>query len=113
MTTSTSRSARGSGGQLDSYHSQADGSPNLRHVCRDTGVERVLVSEGLRLFRGAGSEAARPVSGRGVRWTFFVRAGVYQRNIEDNVIGQLRRMGPGRLRLGGYQGRPWDWLQRK
>ena len=97
--------------QLDSYHSQADGSPNLRHVRRDTSVERVLVSEDYVYFGGQGPKL--PVPFRSGGEMDLLRAGQgYKRVREDNVIdsfeGWVRSLG-----VAGYEGRPWDWLQRK
>lgn len=40
--------------QLDSYHSNSDGSPNADHVARDTGVNRVLISTDYVYFGGHG-----------------------------------------------------------
>lgn len=42
--------------QLDSYHSQADGSPHEAHIRRDTSVDRVLVSTDFVYFGGHGPQ---------------------------------------------------------
>ena len=95
--------------QLNSYHSQADGSPNLHHVRRDTSVERVLVSEDYVYFGGQGPKLPeRFLSGENMG---LVHEGPgYRRVREDEVIdsfeGWVRSLG-----VCGYQGRPWDWLQ--
>ena len=97
--------------QLDSYHSQADGSPNLRHVRRDTSVERVLVSDDYVYFGGQGPKLpVRFLSGENMDLVHAHQG--YRRVREDEVIdsfeGWVRALG-----VRGYQGRPWDWLQRK
>ena len=97
--------------QLNSYHSQADGSPNLRHVHRDTSVERVLVSEDYVYFGGQGPKLPDRFQSGG--YMDLVHAGQgYRRVREDEVIesfeGWVRTLG-----VSGYQGRPWDWLERK
>ena len=97
--------------QLNSYHSQADGSPDLRHVRRDTSVERVLVSEDYVYFGGQGPKLPERFQS-GVAWTCSVRAGATSASGRTNVIdsfeGWVRSLG-----VRGYQGRPWDWLERK
>jgi len=96
--------------QLNSYHSQADGSPVLRHVRRDTSVERVLVSEDFVYFGGQGPKLPERFQSGGSMDLLRARRS-YQRIREDNVIdsfeGWVRSLG-----VRGYQGRPWDWLER-
>ncbi len=97
--------------QLDSYHSQRDGSPHPRHVHKDTSVERVLVSEDYVYFGGEGPELPARFRAGGEMNLLRARRS-YQRVREDNVIdsfeGWVRSLG-----VSGYQGRPWDWPQRK
>ena len=40
--------------QLDSHHSRGDGSPNLKNIERDTGVDRVLISDDFIYCGGSG-----------------------------------------------------------
>ena len=97
--------------QLDSYHSQADGSPNLRHVLRDTSVERVLVSDDYVYFGGQGPKLPERFLSGGNMDLVHAHQG-YRRIREDEVIdsfeGWVRSLG-----VEGYQGRPWDWQWRK
>jgi len=97
--------------QLDSYHSQPDGTPNQHHVRRDTRVERVLVSEDYVYFGGQGPKVPEQFQ-RGANMGLVHAGPGYRRIHEDNVIdsfeGWVRSLG-----VTGYQGRPWDWLQRK
>lgn len=97
--------------QLDSYHSQADGRPDLRHVCRDTSVERVLVSEDYVYFGGQGPKLPERFQSGGSMDLLRARR-YYQRVREAEVIdsfeGWVRSLG-----VREYQGRPWDWLERK
>ena len=96
--------------QLNSYHSHADGSPNLDHVRRDTSIERVLVSEDYIYFGGQGPKLPDRFLSGGDMDLLRVGQG-YRRVREDEVIdsfeGWVRSLG-----VDGYQGRPWDWLQR-
>lgn len=55
-----SRDSQGRWMQANSHHSRADGSPNRNNIQRDTGVDRVLVSDDYVYFGGC------------VRWSWFL-----------------------------------------
>ena len=97
--------------QLDSYHSQADGSPSLDHVRRDTLVERVLVSDDYVYFGGQGPRLPERFLSGGNMELVHAHQG-YRRVREDEVIESFEEWVRS-LGVDGYQGRPWNWLQRK
>lgn len=53
--------ARGGWKQLNSYHSQKDGSPSQKHINRDTSVDRVLVSSDFVYFGAEGPKIPEPL----------------------------------------------------
>jgi len=91
--------------QLNSFHTNADGTPNERHIARDTGTNRVLYSNNFVYFGGEGPKIPNEfrngkdicVAGRG-RKVFddekFVTA----------FVEWVRNLGT------GYCGRPLDWI---
>lgn len=96
--------------QLNSYHSEPDGKPVARHISRDTSVEKILVSDDYLYFGGEGPKLPAQ----------FLRGGFeelchsgqsYRRVRNEKVISSfvawLRSLGS-----QGYQGKPWDWVQR-
>ena len=98
----------GTWGQLNSFHSMNDGTPNPRHIARDTRVQRVLVSSDFVYFGGEGPELLDSVeAARGL--------GILKTN-----MGHLRQQDPKAIAVfekwlrgrgvSGYQGRPWDIL---
>lgn len=93
--------------QHDSFHSQNDGTINLDHVKRDTGVNRVLISYDFIYFGGEGplfpddlvSREGHPVCKSGIG---------YSRHDEPNLYVDFEKWVRG---LGtGYQGAPFEWL---
>ena len=97
--------------QLNSYHSQNDGTPYGKHIERDTKVQRILVSDDYVYYGGEGpllperfledGEANIHHSGRN-----------YRRFDREEVIAifeeWIRSLG-----VRGYQGKPWDWMERR
>jgi hypothetical protein len=95
--------------QLDSYHSKADGSPNLEHVKRDTGVDRVLVSSDFVYFGGQGPKI--PDAFRGKSGDDICKAGPgYKILANPKFVGAfvdwIRS-----LKQTGCAGEPWDWVK--
>ena len=94
--------------QRDSFHSRSDGSLNPDHVARDTGVNRVLISNDFVYFGGNGPEfpeelkdqKGRPLCKRGIGLTTFN---------DPQLISDFEKWIRG-LDLGGYQGAPFEWL---
>ncbi|MCY4642640.1 MAG: hypothetical protein OXC41_08105 [Gammaproteobacteria bacterium] len=103
--------AQGEWKQLNSYHSKADGTSNDDHIARDTSVERILVSNDFVYFGGEGPKLPPQFrKGGGMDLTRAIR--FYQRIRQEDVITSfedwIRSLG-----VCGYQGKPWDWLQRR
>jgi hypothetical protein len=94
--------------QLDSFHSRPDGSLNPDHVARDTGVNRVLISNDFVYFGGEGpkfpsglrDQQGRPLCKTGRGLTSFDDAQLVA-NLELWIRG---------LAASGYQGAPFEWL---
>ena len=97
--------------QLGSYHSQADGSPNQDHIARDTGVQRILISDDFVYFGGEGPKLpARFLDGGEANLLRSIRN--YQRVRQEGTIDEfeewIRSLG-----VSGYLGKPWDWVTRR
>lgn len=94
--------------QRDSFHSNADGSRRADHVARDTGVNRVLVSNRFVYFGGTGPRIpkeliaadGRSLSKQGIGYIVFDDEAF----IAD-VEGWLASLGN-----QGYQGAPFEWI---
>ena len=103
--------AHGEWRQLNSYHTENDGRPNTHHIERDTGVERILVSDDYVYYGGEGPKLPRRFLAGGSMDLHRARRN-YQRVWDEGVIASfeewLRSQG-GR----GYQGKPWDWVRRR
>lgn len=97
----------GSWDQLDSYHSNADGSPNADHIARDTGVDRVLISTDYVYFGGHGPPIPADVRASGRR--DIVHQGRGRKAIDD--IALIHRFEAWLESLGetGYVRPPLDW----
>ena len=97
--------------QLNSYHTEEDGRSNPRHIKRDTGVERILVSEDYVYYGGEGPKLPERFLPGGSMDLHRSRRN-YQRVRDEKVISNfeawLRSQG-GR----GYEGKPWDWVRRR
>lgn len=94
--------------QRDSFHSRVDGTVDARHVARDTGVDRVLVSDDYVYMGGEGpalphalrDKAGRPLCKEGRGESKFTDAAVvsaFMAWIDD-------------LGYRGCQGVPFEWL---
>jgi len=96
-------------GQLDSYHSNADGSPNNDHIRRDTGVDRVLVSSEFVYYGGRGPKI--PAKFRDHNGTDICKAGQGHKNVEDPDLIQPFLAWLNSKGDKGYAGPPFDWLK--
>lgn len=96
----------GGWGQLDSFHSNSDGSQNADHTKRDTGTDRVLVADEYYYFGGHGPKIPswKAQDGRSL-----VHTGVGRRIFEDQAIIDKVAHWCRSLGESGYIGAPWDW----
>ena len=94
--------------QRDSFHSRPNGTLNPDHVARDTGVNRVLISNDFLYFGGEGPEFPeelkdqqdRPLCKTGRGLTIFDDA-----QLITNLEQWIRS-----FNVSGYQGAPFEWL---
>lgn len=94
--------------QRDSFHSRPNGTLNPDHVARDTGVNRVLISNDFVYFGGEGPEfpkelidqQERPLCKTGIGLTTFDDAQLIA-NLEQWIRS---------FDVSGYQGAPFEWL---
>jgi hypothetical protein len=94
--------------QLDSFHTRPDGSIKPEHVTRDTGTDRILISDDFYYFGGEGPEIPA-VFRDGSRYD-VCRKVRQRKRLEDEewideFVAWLRTFGP-----PGYYGRPLDWV---
>jgi hypothetical protein len=94
--------------QEDSRHSKADGTPEPKHIEKDTRVDRVLISEEFVYFGGQGP--AIPTEFRSDFDLVHVRQG-FRSNFSsekvDATVGWIKSLEE------GQQGRPEDWPRRR
>lgn len=94
--------------QRDSFHSQADGNAHPKHVARDTGVDRVLVSDDYVYVGGEGPvipPALRDEAGRAL-----CKEGVGESMFTDAAVVAAFAAWIGGLGYRGFQGVPFEWL---
>lgn len=94
--------------QMDSFHTNTDGSPRPDHIARDTGVDRVLVSNDYYYFGGEGPEI--PIQFRDPERYDICRKVRRRKRLDDDewiaeFVAWLRTFGG-----PGFQGRPLDWV---
>lgn len=97
--------------QLDSFHTNKDGSPNSDHISRDTGVNRVLISNNFKYF---GMDGPQIPAGLSVGDRQLCHHGVGRRKLSgenpdekvtiDNFIAWFDTVGD-----EGYNSHPFDW----
>lgn len=100
----------GSWGQLNSYHSNADGSQNTDHTARDTGVPRVLVSEDFVYFGAEGPRLPAKFL-QGGQFEICHTGRSYLRCRDAAAIQEFETWFRS-LEKTGFQGKPWDWLRK-
>lgn len=94
--------------QRDSFHSNDDGTLNQRHINRDTGVNRVLISDDFVYFGGEGP--AIPPQFRDYAGFDICQKGVGRKKVVDDeliveFVAWLRSLGD-----FGYRGMPTEWI---
>jgi len=94
--------------QRDSFHSREDGQVQPQHVTRDTGVNRILISDDFLYMGGAGP--AFPDNLRDSDGRPLCKSGIGRSCFDDpKLVEDLRRW----IRdfgVGGYQGPPQEWI---
>ena len=94
--------------QRDSFHSGPDGSLNPEHVARDTGVNRVLISNDFVYFGGAGPEFPNEL--QDPKGRHLCKTGIGLTTFDDaKLVVSLQRWIRS-LEVSGYQGAPFEWL---
>jgi len=96
--------------QRDSFHSTPDGQRNAEHVERDTGVNRVLISDDFVYYGGEGplfADDLRDQEGRSL-----CKSGIGLTCFDDPLlVDKLSEWLKGYLKSGrGYQGPPHEWI---
>ena len=91
--------------QLNSYHSQDNGLPRLKHIHRDTSVNRVLVSKDFVYFGVEGPEVPPALRDAGL-----ILAGRGRRKITDPVKISAFEEWLSDLDVTGYCGQPFDMI---
>tara|TARA_R110002072_G_scaffold232223_1_gene389544 strand:+ start:7539 stop:8165 length:627 start_codon:yes stop_codon:yes gene_type:complete len=92
--------------QLNSYHTQDDGSPVEKHIKRDTSVDRVMVSKHFVYFGCEGPEIPDTLKEMGL-----VHSGIGRLRIVDPAKIACFESWLTSLGVEGYQGRPFDMAQ--
>lgn len=102
------KSPRSNWQQRDSFHSTKDGQLHPDHVARDTGVNRVLISDDFVYFGGNGPKF--PAGLRSPDGRPLFKSGI-GRSCFDNpeTVQKLERWIRG-LEQRGYQSPPQEWL---
>ena len=94
--------------QRDSFHSSADGSLNADHVARDTGVNRILISNDYVYFGGEGPEFPKELKDQQGR--SLCKAGIGLTSFDDPELVAKMEKWVRDLGINGYQGAPFEWL---
>lgn len=94
--------------QLPSFHAHPDPAVRASHIARDTGMDRILVSEDFYYFGGEGPEI--PLRFRDGSTCNIIKKGPGMKCIDDQgtideFVQWLRTLGD-----PGYLGRPLDWV---
>jgi hypothetical protein len=93
--------------QRDSFHSKADGSSEPKHIARDTGTNRVLISTDFVYFGGFGPMFPKDL--RSFNGQDICKAGIGRSCFKDaDLIGHFVHWIRS-LDLAGYQGAPFEW----
>ena len=94
--------------QRDSFHSREDGQINLQHVARDTGVNRILVSDDFIYFGGTGPAFPENLRDQGGRP--LCKQGIGRSCFDDPQLVELLEHWVRDFGVSGYQGPPQEWI---
>ncbi len=97
--------------QLDSFHSQENGTPNQAHIKRDTGVDKVLISDKY-IYYGANGPLIPGNLNNGEKALCHKSRGMSKfdsSNRQDNemIVQFIKWLNS--LSVSGYVGHPYDW----
>ncbi|MBU2719595.1 hypothetical protein HF563_09465 [Acidithiobacillus ferridurans] len=93
--------------QRDSFHTKPDGTPNPEHITRDTGVDRVLVSEDFVYFGGYGPRFPNEL--RNFEGLDICKSGIGRTCFEHSELVDLFVRWIRSLGVSGYQSAPFEW----
>jgi hypothetical protein len=91
--------------QLNSYHSNKDGTPSADHIKRDTSVDRVLISQNFVYFGAEGPEVPYHLKADGL-----VHSGIGEHKVADLATIAAFEAWLDDLGVRGYQGKPFDMV---
>jgi len=94
--------------QRDSFHSQENGQLHRRHVNRDTGVNRVLISNDFVYFGGEGPKFPENLQDRTGRR--ICKSGIGVTRFDDPKLIRDLEHWVRDLGVSGYQGLPQEWI---
>lgn len=94
-------------GQLDSFHSRPDGTPDPQHIARDTGTNRILVSTDYAYFGGDAPKF--PAALRDFNGTDVCKSGIGLKKLEDPELIEHFEAWVGTLGTG-LCGFPQEWM---
>lgn len=94
--------------QRDSFHSNPDGSPHADHIAKDTGVNRVLISDTFVYFGGGGPHVPMTLTGSDGR--SLRKTGIGYQAFDDQALINRVETWLNTLGLNGYQGAPFEWI---
>ena len=94
--------------QRDSFHSTEDGHLHLKHVTRDTGINRVLISDDFVYFGGTGPAFPDDLQDAGGRP--LCKSGIGRSCFEDPQLLEALKCWLLGLNVRGYQGPPQEWI---
>jgi hypothetical protein len=102
------RNANSAWHQRDSFHSKDDGTIKIEHMTRDTGVNRVLISNDFIYFGGTGPEIPEELRDDGDR--HLCKIGRGRLCFEDQQLIAQMEYWIRSLGSWGYQGAPFEWI---
>src|SRR5262249_50253474 len=94
--------------QRDSFHSRADGQPHPQHVARETGVNRVLVSNDFVYFGGSGPAFPKDLHDQDGRP--LCKSGIGRSCFDDPALAKALEHWIRSFEVSGYQGPPQEWI---
>jgi hypothetical protein len=94
--------------QRDSFHSHADGQLHQLHVARDTGVNRVLISNHFVYFGGSGPAFPEDLRDKDDRP--LCKNGIGRSCFDDPQLLEALEHWMHGLKASGYQGPPQEWI---